>query len=190
MEATGPQRIEIMKVSLTVIVLLVPLTLCGSAISQFKHLQLPEQTHFSAENESVQKPVPLPEDVLVILKQDEMVRNALEDENVPADKLPSTWFSASVVHLSSPEKEDLIVVGEPPLSGANIVTFWIFCASPHGYELVLTAAAHDLIVRKKRWNGHLEIEMLAATAVEVSSVLFRWDGKRYAEYREKSEDIK
>ena len=162
----------------------------ATGISQGKRPTTSEQMQFSAEDAGVKRPVAIPGDVLKILSQDEMVRDALEDEKVPSGKVPSSWFSASSIHLSDSGKAGFVVVGEGPLLGANIVTFWVFCATPTGQELVLMNHAHDLIVKKTRWKGHREIEMSAETAVEFTSVLFRWDGKKYSEYKEKSEEIK
>jgi hypothetical protein len=145
-----------------------------------------EQLEFSAEDAGVKKPVAIPEDVLAILKKDKSVQDAVEDGGSPQ----SSWFSASEIHLSTADRRDLIVVGEPPLSGANTATFWVFCATHNSYQLVLNAPAHDLIVKNTRWKGYREIEMSAETAVEFTSVLFRFDGKRYTEYRTKSEPIR
>jgi hypothetical protein len=179
-----------MKIGWGAIILLTALAYRGPATAQAKHTYSSEQVHFSAEDEGVQKPVPIPEDVLAILNQDELVRNVLKNEGIPADKLPLSWFSASFIHLSSLGEPDLVVLGEGDLRGANVVTFWVFCSTPHGHELVLMAHEHDLEVKKARWKGHREIEISGETAIQFSSVLLRWDGDKYAAYREKSEPIK
>jgi hypothetical protein len=164
------------------------LALIGSANA--KHPVRPEQLHFSAEDEGVRHPVAIPTEVLAILGKDEMVKDILEDQNVSADTMPPSWFSASVVHLSANDEADLIVEGEPPVVGANITPFWVFCATDHGYELVLTARAHDLEVKKRRWKGHHVIVMSGETAVVFTGVEFRWNGNRYTEFREKSENLR
>jgi hypothetical protein len=147
------------------------------------------QVDFTAEDSGVKQPVALPDDVLEILKKDATVQSVLENENLPPEKLPPSWFSASTIHLSTANRKDLVVVGQPPVSGANVTTFWVFRATPRGYELVLTAPAHSLTVRNSRWRGFRDIELVSATAVQVSTVLCRFDGKRYAEYKSKSEPI-
>ena len=179
-----------MNVGWPAIVLLLALMSNGRVAAQAKLTSSSLQTQFSAEDTGVEKPVVIPEEVMVILRQDEGVRNALKYENVPADKPPASWFSASEVHLRGSAQDDLVVLGEGDLRGANVITFWIFRDTDHGHELVLMAHAHDLIVRKNRWNEYREIEISGETAEEFTSVLFRFDGKRYAEYREKSEHIK
>jgi hypothetical protein len=149
-----------------------------------------EQMHFSAEEAGVKKPVALPADVLSILRKDKMVRNVLENEGIPPEEIPLSWFSASAVHLTRSHKQDLVVVAEGPLAGGNVVTFWVFSVTNHGYELVLTAPAHDLIVKSTRWNGFRDIELTSMSAVQINSVLCRFDGKKYAGYRTKSEQIR
>jgi hypothetical protein len=148
-----------------------------------------EQRHFSAEDISVEKPVPIPDSVLTILREDEMVRIALANESIAAENIPLSWFSASAIQLSSPKNVDIVVMGEGSLHGSNVTTFWVFCATPHGYKLVLTAPAHDLIVKSTRWKGHRDIELTSMTAVQTSTVLFRFDGERYTKRTVRSKPI-
>ena len=82
-----------------------------------------EQTEFSAEDEGVKHPVPLPGEVLAILQRDDLVKNELKyDEKAPG-KLPATWFSASEITLGSSGENDLIIAAEGPLVGANVDNF-------------------------------------------------------------------
>lgn len=169
------------------VALLIYLSVCGQGSTQIKQPLPSEQMQFSAEDEGVKRPVAIPDDVLAILSKDEFIRDVLEDEKPAVGKLPQAWFSASAIHLGGPNETDLVVLGEGPLRGANVITFWVFRPTPHGHELVLTAPAHDLIVKNKRWKGYQEIELASATAVQLTSVLFRWNGRKYAEFSEKSE---
>jgi hypothetical protein len=179
-----------MKVGWPAIFLLIAAMESGPAIAQAKHHSSTEQTHFSAEDEGVEKPAVIPGDVLVILKQDRRVRNFMKNEEPPSQGLPLSWFSASAVHLSNPREEDLVVVGVGELRGANVSTFWVFRPTTHGHELIMMAPAHDLVVTRARWNGYREIELLSATATKVQTVLLRFDGKRYASKSDKWEDIR
>jgi stringent starvation protein B len=148
-----------------------------------------EQVHFSAEDSGVKHPVSIPKDVMAILERDEMVLTALENENIPAEKVPLSWFSASTIHLSSPHQVDLVVMAVGSLRGANVTTFWVFCSTPRGYKLVLEAAEHDMVVLNTRWKGHRDIELVYMTARDISTVLCRFDGKVYTGYKTKSEHI-
>ncbi|HEX7284776.1 MAG TPA: hypothetical protein VF532_01260 [Candidatus Angelobacter sp.] len=149
-----------------------------------------QQLHFSAEDRSVNKPVTIPPDVLAMLKKDEMVGNVLESENTPVEKIPLEWFSAAEIHLSNARHSDLLVMATGPLAGGNVVTFWVFRATTHGYELALTAPAHDLILMNTRWKGYRDIELVALTAVQYTSVLCRFDGERYKKYKVRSRPIR
>jgi|ERR1044071_859267 hypothetical protein len=172
------------------LILLALLVMCDAATSVGKSSHASEQMVFSAEESEVKKPVALPQDVLAILKHDEMVRNALESENISVERIPLSWFSAGRVHLSNSRDGDLVVMGIGPLRGANITTFWVFLATAHGYKLVLGAPAHTLRVRNTRRREHRDIELISATAAVVSTVLCRFDGERYVGYKTKSEVIR
>ncbi|MGP8185302.1 MAG: hypothetical protein ACLQKY_04465 [Terracidiphilus sp.] len=149
-----------------------------------------EQTDFSAEDEGVKQSVSIPDSVLAILRQDKFVRDVLENENVAPDKLPASWLSAAEVQLGGLGEKDLIVEGEGPLRGANVITFWVFVRNSQEYVLALTIPAHDLIVKKSRFNDYRNIETLGATAVTVTTVFFRFDGHRYRQHAARTEDIK
>jgi len=161
----------------------------GELIPESKSSRPSEQRHFSAEVAGVDNPVAIPPSVLAILRQDKMVLNTLEYEDIFSEKIPLSWFSASAIHLK-PGEADLIVMGKESLAGANVVTFWVFCSTDHGYKLVLTAPAHDLIVMNTRWKGHRDIELASESAVQFSSVLCRFDGEQYVPYKTESEPLR
>jgi hypothetical protein len=81
-------------------------------------------------------------------------------------------------------------MGVGPLRAANVTPFWVFSATARGYELVIMAPAHDLIVRNTWWKGYRDIELVSLTAAEISTVLVRFDGERYKEYKARSEHIR
>jgi hypothetical protein len=147
----------------------------------------PEQRQFSAEDESVQVPVAIPQGIRKNLAGDEMVREATSYDHIDPEEFPAAWFSASMVHLGSSIEEDFVLVGRGPMVGANITQFWVFRATTRGYRLVLQASAHDLIVMNKVRNGFREIELLSATGIAVRTVLLRFDGERYKVVRDKWE---
>ena len=173
-----------------VFLLLLFLLMCGILAAQSNRSHSVEQSVFSAEDAAVKKPATIPEDVLAILAKDEMVSHALENENLPAEKLPLPWFSASTIHLSKLSQKDLVVMAVGPLAGGNVVTFWVFRWTAHGHELVLMTPAHDLAVKSSRWKGYRDIELTSMSAVTVSTVLCRFDGRRYARYESKTENIR
>ena len=149
-----------------------------------------EQLVFSAEDESVREPSNLPDEVKPVLSSDDDVRSLLEEKGIPASKLPATWFSAGRVHLRNRNIDDLIVVGEGPVKGANVTTFWLFTPGANGLQLALKVFSHTLLLKDDRTRGLREIESRSASAVEVFRVSYRYDGLQYKSYREVSEPIK
>jgi hypothetical protein len=171
---------------LTAVVVLMVLTLPCKA--QTAKASRSEQTHFSAEDESVQHPVEIPEAVLAIISKDESTRNTLEVEG--KSQLPKNWLSASEVHLAESNEQDIVVMAVGLLRGANITTFWLFRPARGGYEMLLDAPVHDLIIKNSRSNGYRDIELLSATAVTVSTVILRFDGKAYQIYKKTSGPVR
>ena len=178
-----------MKFRLLLCLLVTCLAVCGTLSGQSKHSHPSEQSSFSAEEASVKKPVTIPPDVWAILVKDDMVKKMAENEDPPVEKIPSSWFSASTIHLSKANLIDYVVMAEPPLAGGNVVTFWVFRDTGHGHDLVMTAPMHDLNVKNTRHNGYRDIELDAMTAVTLSTVLCRFDGKQYKEYKSKQKDL-
>ena len=138
-----------------------------------------EQLHFSAEDETVQRPADIPQDAWKILQKDSDVQNVLDYDNLTVEQLPRSWFLASTVHLDGPQESDLVVIARSELSGANVTTFWLFIQTPKGMKLVLTAPAHDLFIKSSRSHGHRDIKMFALTAIRIISVTFHYDGNKY-----------
>jgi hypothetical protein len=97
---------------------------------------------------------------------------------------------ASEVHLTGPEEKDLVVVAAGLLRGANVTTFWVLRPADGGYELLLTAPAHDLIIKQSRSKGYKNIELLSATAVWVSTMSLRFDGRRYEVHTRSAKPIR
>jgi hypothetical protein len=148
------------------------------------------QTHFSAENDKVARPAVITADAWKILQRDSLVKDILEDENLTVDQIPQSWFQASVVHLASSAEKDLLVIANPPLAGGNVTTFWVFCQTPQGMKLVLTAPAHDLFIHSSRTNGHRDIELVAMTAIRIMTGKYRFDGTQYQMVKSTDEPIK
>ncbi len=175
-----------MKIKKLVVILLAVFATCGSTTAMEEPAQF-VQRHFSAEDTGVKRPIPVPEDVLDILRKDEGVRAVLEGQKILEEALPPSWFAASAIHLSTRTASDYVLQGEGPISGANVTTFWIFRSTARGHQLILTATAHDLVVGHKRRNGYLEIETMSATASEVTTVWYKFGSRRYIPYRERTE---
>jgi hypothetical protein len=138
-----------------------------------------EQRLFSAEDETLTRPASIPSEVTAMLAQDSDVKDALTDEHLGPDAVPSSWFLASEIHLRNAREKDLIVVAKGPLMGANVTIFLIFRPGDLRYELLLKAPAHTMAVKSARSNGYEDVELWSATAITESSVLCRFDAGAY-----------
>ncbi len=147
-----------------------------------------EQREFSAMAENVKRPVTLPPSVIRLLKDDRDVKHVMESLGLPSDQLPLSWFLASEVHLSERNEKDLVVVGT--ILGANVTTFWIFRPEHGGFELPLDGApALQLNIKNTRSHGYRDVELVAATAVTVSTVVCKFDGRIYKTYSSSTKPI-
>jgi hypothetical protein len=148
-----------------------------------------EQTVFESETK-IERPVPVPDDVLRILRQDKRNQTCL-GKRESLDKIPASWFVASEIDLNYDQIPDLVVVAvNPCLFGANINPFWVFRKTDRGYEAALRVYALALELLKTRTNGFRDIRTSAATAVEVTTTTYTFDGRRYRPRRSRTEPIR
>jgi hypothetical protein len=166
-------RLKRLQVVFIALAMVIPQWACGQA-----H----EQTAFSADDAGVKKPVALPADVLELLKNDPFASSAFKEE------VPASCFSASAVRLGS-RVDDLIVEAAGSLRGANGNMFWVFLTTTHGHRLVLAAPALELTVENRRSAEYRDITIVAATAAAATADSMRFNGKRYALYRQKAEVV-
>ncbi len=144
----------------------------------------PEQVHFSAGDENVARPIHLPDEIVEILKNDGAVRQVLESEHLSAGHLPMSWFVASEVHLGGPKEKDIVVVGMGKLKRAGLTTFWVFRPWYPGYEVLLSATEHDLIVTDELWKKYRIIKTSAVTATSIRSASYRFEGGQYKMFKD------
>ena len=137
----------------------------------------------------IYRPADIPQDAWKILQKDSYVQNVLDYENLTAEQLPRSWFLASAVHLDGPQENDLLVIANNKLMGANVTTFWLFTQTPKGMKLVLTAPAHDLFIKSSRSHGHRDIHMVKMTGARILSTTFRYDGNQFRESSSSNQPI-
>jgi hypothetical protein len=172
-----------MNIKRSVIIFVLCLTIFNVLVAQQRKSPASEQLLFTAEDEHVKKPIPIPDDILAILRDDDLVRSSLENEGVST--IPTSWFSASAIGLRDHGVKDLVLVGEGPLHGTNVTTFWVFRSKSDSHELVLTAPAHTMAFKKTRSKGYRNIELTSATARQISTVIYQFDGKQYRKVQSK-----
>jgi len=144
-----------------------------------------EETVFS-EDESFKHPVPLPSGVAKVLLRDELASQALdEDESEAAEAKPAKFFRATEVHLGASDEVALLVIGIPPMSGADNGWFWVVRSPRKNPRVILTAGANSLAIMNTATNGYKDISTAWSSPRETHEVVYHFDGKRYRLWREK-----
>jgi len=138
-----------------------------------------EQWAFSAEESAFENPVSLPDAVRKLLAADPHVAKALEIRHIEPVGLPTEWFTASKIKLGISNDDGLVVMGADAMHGANINPFWILRHTRHGYQLILTLAAHDLTFLKSTTNKLRDLQSASATASQRSESVLKFDGNVY-----------
>jgi hypothetical protein len=133
-----------------------------------------DQAHFSAEDDQVQHPVPIPEPIFRFLIEQVDVK----DQGTPEEI--RKWLSVAEVHLAGPNEIDWVVYGGGGLGGANVSPFWIFVPNTEeGHRLVMHDSAHNLDFLRGRSNGYRDINLTSLTCCELSETLLKYDGRMY-----------
>jgi hypothetical protein len=147
-------------------------------VDQLEPTKVSSQVRFSVE-EPINNPVPIPEDVLKILRSESRNRSCLTSGQTQ-ENIPSSWFIASRVNLNRDASADLLVtVANPCLFGANVNPFWIFINTSDGNRLVLSVSALAVEILNGTTNGSRDIRAEAATARQVLTGIYHFDGKEY-----------
>jgi hypothetical protein len=144
---------------------------------------------FSAEDDKLPHPVPLPNCVRRLLASDQHVVNTLKYEQISPEKLPTDWFTASEQDLELTDGTLLVVMGAGLMRGANINPFWIFRQSTNACDLLLTVGAHDVEILTTKTNRLPDIETIALTAVRYFENQYRFDGRNYQVVKRTSQPI-
>lgn len=156
-----------------------------------------EQTTFGGEEVPgipfIKRPAPVPNSVLNILKEDRDVK-ACSADNPPTVKVPlALWFVASEVHLGGNREQDLVVLASPRVNqpdyacfhtAGGFTSFWVFRVERGNSYLLLRTIAFGIAIKKSRHQGYRDIETGSPSSAGrfITTVSFRFDGKRYEEY--------
>jgi hypothetical protein len=129
-----------------------------------------------------QQPVPVPLQVLAILRSDKWNRESFDACPSRGDltQIPASWFVAARIDLTQGGNSGMIVKAENGcLWGANVGPFWVFRHTSKGYALVLQVNTLALEFLDSRINGYRDIQTTAATAVALTSTVYRFKGGAY-----------
>lgn len=170
-------------------VLMAALVLVASAacVTRGQEVPVSEQMSFS-EDAPVQHPVVLSPEVLKALFETEEARQVLNFASDAAQDDPARLFRATEVHLGRPGEVDLVVIGVPPMSGADASWFWVVRSTRSGPKVVLHTDANSLDLAKSRTNGYRDIVTVWSSGGETQETTFHFDGKNYKAWKKKTQN--
>lgn len=143
-----------------------------------------EQTSFSSEGK-ISNQVKLSADVLKQLSEYENGRLSECQRDADISKQNSAeHFAASKINLNGDGRQDLLVQAQTGcFMGAHNTTFWLFTGvnqkSNADYKLVFDTAVDSLRVLRTSANDYRDIETASHTAVELYTIKWKFDGRKY-----------
>lgn len=138
-----------------------------------------EQTTFSSEDEKLERPVTLSGEARAALASERSIADVLKDDGLTSETMPTDWFMASEVHLSSPDEADLVVVGDKIARGAYTTGFWVLRHASAGYKVIFRIDAQDLELLGTRTNGLCDISISIVNLHGEYSAEYGFDGSTY-----------
>jgi hypothetical protein len=134
-----------------------------------------------------QAPSPPPSVVASILATKEASETFAEME--PADRtgIPNL-FKGLPVHLRSKQQKDMIVRGDPPMSGGDNVWFWIV-TSIDSHPSAIWVQGNTVTILRVRHHGYADIRTGWAAGSHSATRIFRNDGRRYKLFREDYKEL-
>ena len=149
----------------------------GTASSQDKAgmTRASEQLQFSA-NGGVQKTATIPDDVLLDLKQDKLVKATLSQGHSAG---VASLLVASMIHLNSSDEEDLVVIGQGELVSYGTTAFWIYRPSPTGYVMIFTTYGGELTVKNSRTKEYRDLVVVTPNGLGFHRAQYHFDGRQY-----------
>jgi hypothetical protein len=152
------------------------------AIAQTSRAKPPtERTVYSEySDESFDDFLPLPENLLnVLLATAEAREMSRELQGLDRNEL-AKLFSAIEVHLDDRGKQDYLVLGKSPMSGADCDWFWIVRSGQTHPKVILFANTNSIELLKSRTNGYRNIRSVweSAAGYTITNV-YHYNGARY-----------
>lgn len=158
----------------------------GICVAHAQTALVSAQTSFS-ENAPVQHPVALSPGVLKVLFETDQARQVLNFASDAAQDDPARLFRAAEVHLAGSDEVDLVVVGVPPMAGADSSWFWVIRATRNGPRVVLFTSASSLDLAESTTNGYRDIIATSSSASETQETTYHFDGKSYKGWKKETQ---
>jgi hypothetical protein len=132
-------------------------------------------------------PSPPPSVVASILATKEASETFADMEPTDRANVPNL-FKSMMVHLRSQHQGDMIVRGDPPMSGADNTWFWIV-TSIDNHPSAVWLQGNMVTILHVRHHGYADIQTDWAAGSHSATTIFRNDGRRYKLFREDYKEL-
>lgn len=92
---------------------------------------------------------------------------------------PEKILRAARIRLSRDDAAEFVIVGSPPLSGADGSWFWIVRWNRAKASVLLWVAGNCLDLKSSKTRGYRDIEVLWASAGSERTITYHYDGETY-----------
>jgi hypothetical protein len=167
-------------------VLVLAVVAAGILVAQDKNAhRVHEQTTFT-EDGPLQHPVPVSADVVKVLMETEEAKEGLAFANDSERSNAAQLFRAGEVHLNMSDEVGLVVIGVGAMSGADNGWFWVVRSARKNPQVVLFAGGNSLELMGSMMQGYCDIRSLFSTPSETNDRIYRFDGRHYQLWKQKS----
>jgi hypothetical protein len=142
----------------------------------------PEQSIFS-EGEPLRRPVALSARVLQILLATPEAKEGLLFASDSQKKNPAGLFQATEVHLDGPGEIDLLIMGIPPMSGADNCWFWLVRPSGDTPKVLLFTGEYSVELMNSKTNGYRDVRSVWSSPNETDTTIYHFGGRQYAVWK-------
>ena len=102
----------------------------------------------------------------------------------------STLLHSLVLHLNGPAQKDMLVMGEPPLTGGDNTWYWVVTAVDKK-PAVCWMGGNTVRVLKTRHKEYADMQSDWYSAAGYNIIkLYRYDGRRYRLFHEKTRGLR
>ncbi len=148
-----------------------------------KETKAPEQTSFCEDglHQSLSvESILLPSSVMKAVMDTQQGKQARRDAKGQGKHLsPQEVLKGAKVHLAGSGGSYFVVVGSPPMSGADNTWFWIVELSKGRASVLLYTGATCIEIRRTRTHGHRDITTTWSSASFTTIETYKFNGRKY-----------
>jgi hypothetical protein len=179
----GPRMVVVLALAA-----LAPAMMAAAARKTHKGHHAAHEVHEDAtffEGKPFEHAAPISPEVLRVLAKSDEAKDILDSAAEAGRVNTAQLFRAREVHLNHGKDVDLVVIGIPPMSGADHGWFWVIHSARKNPKVVLYAGGDSLKLLGTTTHGYRDIFMILPLASETHCAIYHFEGNEYQIWKEK-----